>query len=218
MILGLYAKMVQVMKEVGQLQKDGDINDKSGKKMYSYLSEERTTGELQRAFIAIGLVMFPVEVNDEIQYIEGIQYDKPFKNAVTKVRVKYKIIDPDSGEFDFIQSIGYGSDSSDKGSNKALTGAFKYAQRQSFMISTGDDGDHEPSEPQKPIAPAPKKPIANAPAPDLLLECKEVYQQIKTSLDGFEVFYDGLIQKGQKPKAILDALKARLSKTDKPSE
>lgn len=215
--MGLYAKMVQVMKEVGQLKKDGDITDKSGKKMYSYLSEERTTSELQRAFISIGLVMFPVEVDDEIMYIEGIQYDKPFKNAVTKVKVKYKIVDPDSGEFDFIHSMGYGSDSSDKGSNKAMTGAFKYSQRQAFMISTGDDGDHEPSEPQAPVGE--KKPVVKPPAKpptdaDILKECKEVYQQIKGDLDGFESIYDVLIKKGQKPKGILAAFKAKLPKVD----
>ena len=36
-------------------------------------------------------------------------------------------------------SSGEGSDTGDKASNKALTGAYKYALRQTFCIETGDD-------------------------------------------------------------------------------
>lgn len=138
----LYKKIIAVMKEVGQMQKDGDINDKNGKKMYSYLSEEQTTGELQKAFITHGLVLFPIKVDSEIVVLESFAYDKESKTPITKVIVTYKICDTDTGESEELMSIGYGSDSQDKGSNKAMTGAFKYVQRQTFMISTGDDGDH----------------------------------------------------------------------------
>jgi hypothetical protein len=141
----LYKKIVAVMNDVGQLQKDGDIEDKNGKKMYSYLSEEQTTGSLQRAFITHGLVMFPINVESEIVVMESFAYDKKTITPLTKVIVTYKICDSETGESEEIQTIGYGSDSQDKGSNKAMTGAFKYAQRQTFMISTGDDGDHTPS-------------------------------------------------------------------------
>lgn len=138
----LYQKIVKVMNEVGQLVKDGNVVDKTGKKMYSYLSEEQTTAELQAAFIKHGLVMFPIKVEDELIYIETVKYNESIKAPITRVRVTYKICDADTGESEELQSIGYGSDSQDKGSNKAMTGAFKYVQRQTFMISTGDDGDH----------------------------------------------------------------------------
>lgn len=142
----LYQKIVKVMNEVGQLVKDGTVTDFSGKKMYSYLSEEQTTAELQQAFIKHGLVMFPIKVEDELFYIETVKKGgEHVKAPITRVRVTYKICDADTGESEELQSIGYGSDSQDKGSNKAMTGAFKYVQRQTFMISTGDDGDHTSS-------------------------------------------------------------------------
>lgn len=142
----LYQKIIQVMQEVGQLQKDGDIFDNKGKKMYAYLSEERTTGELQRAFVQFGLVLFPVKVDSEVIYLESMKYDVEVKTPITKVIVTYKICDAETGEHELLHSIGYGSDSQDKGSNKAMTSAFKYCQRQTFMISTGDDGEHDGSE------------------------------------------------------------------------
>lgn len=138
----LYQKIVKVMNDVGQLQKDGNVVDTSGKKMYSYLSEEQTTGELQKAFIKYGLVMFPINVESEVIYLESIKHDKIVKAPITKVIVTYKICDSETGESEDLMSIGYGSDSQDKGSNKAMTGAYKYVQRQTFCISTGDDGDH----------------------------------------------------------------------------
>jgi len=142
----LYQKIVKVMNEVGQLVKDGTVTDFNGKKMYSYLSEEQTTAELQQAFIKHGLVMFPIKVEDELFYIETVKKSgEQVKAPITRVRVTYKICDADTGESEELQSIGYGSDSQDKGSNKAMTGAFKYVQRQTFMISTGDDGDHTSS-------------------------------------------------------------------------
>lgn len=142
----LYQKIILVMDEVGQLQKDGDIFDNKGKKMYAYLSEERTTGELQRAFVKFGLVLFPIKVESEVIYLESMKYDVEVKTPITKVLVTYKLCDAETGETELLHCIGYGSDSQDKGSNKAMTSAFKYCQRQTFMISTGDDAEHEGSD------------------------------------------------------------------------
>lgn len=142
----LYQKIVAVMNEVGQLAKDGTVKNANGGAMYNFLSEEQTTSELQSAFIKHGLVMFPIKVEDELIYIETVKQNNAIKAPITRVRVTYKIVDSETGEFEELQSIGYGSDSQDKGSNKAMTGAFKYVQRQTFMISTGDDGDHVASQ------------------------------------------------------------------------
>lgn len=138
----LYEKMVAIMTDVGQIQKDGSIEDKDGKLMYNYLSEEVTTSTLQKAFIQHGLVMFPIKVESEVVDLRSLKFDKESLTPITKVIVTYKLACIETGEFEELQSIGYGSDSQDKGSNKAMTSAFKYVQRQSFMISTGEDADH----------------------------------------------------------------------------
>lgn len=172
----LYQKIVKVMTAVGKLQKDGEIKDRNGKKMYSYLSEEQTTSTLQKSFIEVGLVMFPIEVKEEFFYIEGFQYDKAFKNPVTKVIVTYKIVDTETGESETLQSIGYGTDNADKGSNKAMTNAFKYVQRQTFMIASGEDADHtasdehterysRPTSPQRHVQTSQQQRIPNTPPP-----------------------------------------------------
>lgn len=163
----LYEKMVAVMTTVGQLQKDGAIEDQNGKLMYHYLSEEVTTSTLQRAFIEYGLVMFPIKVESEVVDLHTLKFDKETHTPVTKVIVTYKLACMETGEFEELQSIGYGADSQDKGSNKAMTSAFKYVQRQTFMISTGDDADHtgslELDNKDKP--PTPRQPEQNKPTP-----------------------------------------------------
>lgn len=142
----LFQKMVKVMQSVGSINKGSEVRDKNGKLMYNYMSEEAVTKKVQDACIEIGLVMYPIKTDSEVISLEGVAYGKPFKNAVTKVVVTYCIGDADTGETIEIQSIGYGADAQDKGSNKALTGAFKYAQRQSFLISSGEDPDHTPND------------------------------------------------------------------------
>lgn len=68
-----------------------------------------------------------------------------------------------SGDKLDVQTFGEGIDSGDKAFNKAMTGAMKYALRQTFCVETGDDPDDTPSHEQerKPVAkpvPQPMKP------------------------------------------------------------
>ena len=208
----LYQKIVAVMSEVGQLEKANDIKDKSGKKMYSYLSEEQTTGALQRAFINHGLVMFPTRVESEIVTLESFAYDKEKKTPITKVIVTYKICDTETGASEEIQSIGYGSDSQDKGSNKAMTGAFKYAQRQTFMISTGDDGDHISSAELDAKRKPQDKPQQTTEKKDYMPAIKGKWQILAGSMDGFDDFYKEQQAKGVTDYEIDLKLAKRMSK------
>ena len=141
----LFQKMVKVMETVGAVSKGNEVTDRNGKKMYDYVSEEHITKKVHDACVEHGLVFYPVKTESEVVILEGENYGKPFKTPVTKVIVTYELGDAETGETISVQSIGYGADSQDKGSNKAMTGAFKYAQRQTFLISTGDDPDHTPN-------------------------------------------------------------------------
>jgi hypothetical protein len=128
----LHAKIIKVMEAVDYLKKDGRI--KYGKTKYGYLSEEKITSEVRKAMIANKLTMIPVKMES-----------LPDRDHFEKVLVSYQITDAESGESLTAQAIGKGQDSGDKSMYKAMTGAFKYAQRQTFMISTGDDPDHTAS-------------------------------------------------------------------------
>jgi hypothetical protein len=232
----LYKKMVQVMSKVKQLDKDGEVTDRNGKKMYNYLSEEAVTSALQRAFIEVGLVMFPIKVESEVLYLETEQYEKHSKVPITKVVTTFKIVDAETGEFETIQAIGYGSDTQDKGSNKAMTGAYKYAQRQTFAISTGDDGDHESSDQiqakiDKQLAPKPPSQPQNGKGKqtdkqdnlrdELAKKSRRVTLEAKWkvlsggSIDGFKEWYDGRIEKGQTEEQMETDLTAKVIEKEK---
>jgi hypothetical protein len=61
------------------------------------------------------------------------------------VKVKANIVfhHAPSGTEITVCALGEGADTSDKATNKAMTGAYKYALRQTFCIETGDDPDKE---------------------------------------------------------------------------
>ncbi|MBO8161363.1 MAG: ERF family protein [Thermosipho sp. (in: Bacteria)] len=131
-------KINEVMKKVGYLQKDGTVSYKSTR--YNYLSEEKVTAVIREALIEVGLIILPIEVETEF-----VQLSPEKNNNLTQVKVRYLIMDIDSGESIQVISAGQGADTQDKGIAKAMTMAFKYVQRQTFAIPTGDDPDHTPS-------------------------------------------------------------------------
>lgn len=134
-------KIIKVMEKVNYLQKDGKVE--YGRTKYTYLSEEKITSEIRQALIEVGLVIYPVKMDiigeKEVRTKSG-------ESTILTISATYRIQDVDSGEYIEVQTIGEGMDSGDKTAYKAMTGAFKYAQRQTFAIPTGDDPDHTASE------------------------------------------------------------------------
>lgn len=122
------AKIAEVMKKVDYLQKDGQVAYKSTR--YSYLSEEKITSEIRKAMLEVGLVIYP----NRMEVVAKTE-------RMASILITYRLQDVDSGDFIEVQALGEGMDAGDKAIYKAMTGAFKYAQRQTFMIPTGDDPD-----------------------------------------------------------------------------
>lgn len=129
-------KILDVMKRVDYLQKDGKVA--YGSTRYSYLSEEKITTEMRKGMAEAGLVIFPIRME---VVSEGEVPTKNGKARLLNILVNYRIQDTESEEFVEVQALGEGMDNGDKTVYKAMTGAFKYAQRQTFMIPTGDDPD-----------------------------------------------------------------------------
>ena len=133
----LYKKILNVMRAVRNLEKDGGVDyvGKSGTRTkYPYVTEELTTRTVRESLIEEGLVIFPT---DTFPVREG---------NITTVKCLYKIVDINTGQCEQLSSSGQGSDSQDKGIYKALTGAFKYVQFESFFIPRGDDPDKTSSD------------------------------------------------------------------------
>lgn len=128
-------KILQVMQKVQYLKKDGKVDAEKFGIKYNYLSEAKITDNIRTACINAGLIIFPI-------FCETL----PTPDTFQKVKVGYRLIDVDSGDSYYCEMLGLGQDKGDKSIYKALTGAYKYMQRQVFAIPTGDDPDKVCSE------------------------------------------------------------------------
>jgi outer membrane protein OmpA-like peptidoglycan-associated protein len=122
------AKIAKVMGMIEYLKKDGRVE--FGGTKYNYLSEAKITQQIREKTLEVGLVIVPVSC----KVME-------LPNQSEAVEMGYAIIDTESGEAINVNVAGKGQDKGDKSMYKAMTGAYKYMQRQTFAIPTGDDPD-----------------------------------------------------------------------------
>jgi len=134
-------KILKVMMAIDYLKKDGNVQ--YGSTRYSYLSEEKVTSCIREAMRDAGLVIVPVGM--EVISEKDIQV-KSGTSVKTLIKVNYLFVDTDTGESIQASALGEGMDVGDKGIYKAMTGAYKYVQRETFMIPTGDDPDKTSSD------------------------------------------------------------------------
>lgn len=153
------AALARVMDEMPGIGKDQRASAQQGG--YAYRGIEQITRELQPLLARHGVVFSPHRV--EWRPVRDlIVNNKPWTDE--GVLVTYRVYGP-GGIEDFIEVTvpGLGRDNSDKGTNKALTQAFKYALIQTLCISDPrEDNDgtiHEADEPGLGYEPAPKDAI-----------------------------------------------------------
>lgn len=140
-----------VYQRVGYVQKGGrtTFGDR-----YSYAGEADLIRAIRPVMAEAGLVgPFPVRVE------HAVHDHAPTRKGVAQTRhevvVVYRLLHGPSGEHVDIMVPGIGIDSGDKGTAKAMTGAYKYALRQLWCIETGDDPDDTPSAAQESRVEAP---------------------------------------------------------------
>ena len=138
----IYQALNEVMKDVGYVQKERSTGIN-----YSYAGEVALIKAIRPHFVKHGIVIHPFAVKE----VHGDAYKT--KGGVNMNRatvvITYRIAHAPSGSFIDVTVTGEGADIGDKTFNKALTGAYKYALRQTLMIETGDDPDKFPSESQE---------------------------------------------------------------------
>lgn len=130
---GVASAMLAVMGEVGYVQKTGTVA--FGKTKYSFAGEAALIAALRPAMLKHGITV----------HCANVQIVSNERGLITAI-CDYVFNHPDSATELRVQAIGQGADSQDKAAYKAMTGAFKYALRQTFVIETGDDPDAESSE------------------------------------------------------------------------
>lgn len=142
--------ILAIYKEVGYVQKTGKIEH--GKTKYSYAGETDLIRATRPIMVKHGVTMRRKSVDSiDVKVIEQ-EKQKYGSNEVLKVKSfrvttveTYVFSHAESGTKVEVQAVGCGHDSMDKAEFKAMTGAYKYALRNTFCIETGDDPDSEPS-------------------------------------------------------------------------
>src|SRR5215472_10031342 len=129
---------------------------------YSFAGEADLIANLRPAMLAHGLTVAPIGV----ALLEQGRYQTLKGGLLNHVvaAVTYRLTHAPSGESEDCQVLGEASDAGDKAAPKALTGAYKYFLRQTFLIETGDDPDRYTSADQE-AAPATKAAPLKKPAP-----------------------------------------------------
>ncbi len=127
-----------IMSEVGYVKKQRAANLN-----YSYAGEAALIEAVRPAMVSHGVFCYATSYDNVVQS----EYTTTKGSAMTRTTLRATVrFQHESGSFIDVQSVGEGADSGDKSLNKAMTGAYKYALRQTFCIETGDDPDKYPSE------------------------------------------------------------------------
>jgi hypothetical protein len=128
----------KVMEEVGYVKKN-----KSPNLNYTFAGEAALISALRPAMVEQGIYMHVLEVKDIRIGSYNTKSGTAMTNTVVSAMVRFT--HAPSGTFVDVAAVGEGSDAGDKSANKAMTGLYKYALRQTFCIETGDDPDkHQP--------------------------------------------------------------------------
>lgn len=156
-----------IMGQVGYVQKQRGQNLN-----YTYASESALIEALRPEMVSHGVYM----TVDEITNVSREQYATAKGSVMNSVCMlgKVRFTHAPSETSIVVWSHGEGADSGDKASNKALTGLYKYAIRQTFCIETGDDPDKYPSaEQERESKPQPKPAVksnGNGHKPETMVE------------------------------------------------
>ena len=143
----VYEKILNVMNEVGYLNKDGFVETGKGKG-YKALTDEKVLTAIRPVMVKHRLVMLPIKtehrrIDEKVKDYQGNEKT----NRITDVDMTFRIIDVDDPtSFIDVVSSGTGVDTQDKGIGKAQTYAKKYALLNSFLIPSGEDTDQISSE------------------------------------------------------------------------
>lgn len=134
-----------VYQKVGYVQKQ---RPKVGSGLnYNYASETALIEALRPAMVEAGIIVHvqqaAVAHRDTYTNKQGTVMNR------TCIDATVRFTHAPSATYVDVQALGEGIDAGDKSTPKALTGAYKYAIRETFCIETGDDPDHEPSAEQE---------------------------------------------------------------------
>ena len=150
--MGLFEKMAAITAELKTVAKNLEVAAGGGK--YKAVSERDILDAVKPLEEKYRIYSYPCD--REILESELLQSENTYNGKTTtkttfftRIKTTYKFVDIDCPS-DSITMVTFaeGIDTQDKGSGKAMTYADKYALMKAYKISTGDDPDQNPSEPE----------------------------------------------------------------------
>jgi hypothetical protein len=105
---------------------------------YDFIKDTQVSGTLRGRLAKERLMIIPEVLSEEMREMptrRGMSY-------LTKLKIRFTVIDGDSGDSVSGTGVGYGDDAGDKGANKAFTSALKYWLLKLFQIG-GEDSEND---------------------------------------------------------------------------
>lgn len=139
----IYSLIPRISKEIGAVGKDG----KNTVQNYKFRGIDQLYAAVQPALVASGVFCVPQVLEAKTDILEGKNAKgEPKISFRVTLRVNHKFY-ADDGSYVEVITTGEGLDTSDKASNKALSGAMKYAFIELFSIPTEDMADSDKDSP-----------------------------------------------------------------------
>jgi hypothetical protein len=110
----------------------------TGRFSYNYLSESALTNAIRPVLQELGLIVYPIYITSGTN---SYDLNDGKKILLSHVEATYRVVDTKTGDWIDIQSTGAGSDTGDKGINKANTCAFKNMLRSLGMFPSPERED-----------------------------------------------------------------------------
>jgi len=130
----IYKKILDVMKVVEKIQKDGFNKNQN----YKFASAENFISTIRVELIKSGIVVGGTRVIGEPKLITTTT-SSGGTGYLTSQTIEYKLVDSETGDEALFEIPGQGWDMTDKGVYKAHTGGFKYFLRTAFVLEMSDD-------------------------------------------------------------------------------
>jgi hypothetical protein len=133
---GLAKKLLAVLSAVERIPKNGENKFHN----YKYVTESDMVDYLRPKLAEVGVMVW---TNVAETIITDRTTSKGNPERIARVALEMTFEDAETGEERTVRFYGEGADASDKCVYKAITGAEKYALMKTFLVSTGDDPEHE---------------------------------------------------------------------------
>lgn len=151
--LNIFQRMSKITEELAPVAKNLTVG--YGNNSYKAVSERDVLDAVKPLEIKWGVYSYPYSREIlEAQTYETTRKDRNGNETTSttffsRIKTVYRFLSVDDPQqYLDITSFAEGIDPADKGSGKAMTYADKYALLKAYKISTGDDPDKDPSEPQ----------------------------------------------------------------------